>query len=97
MGRAWGTTGGSFLNIGLFREVPMTRFSGLIALVAFLSFSTVSALAIAGGDKKEEKKDKGGHVVMLSDDKKDEKKDKGGHVVVFGDEKKDEKKGMGGK
>jgi hypothetical protein len=75
----------------------MKRFSGLMALVAFLSFGTMSTLAFAGEDKKEEKKDKGGHVVMLSDDKKDEKKDKGGHVVVFGDEKKDEKKGMGGK
>lgn len=71
----------------------MTRFSGLLALAAFLSFGTMSTLAIAGDDKKDEQKDKGGHVVMFSDDKKDENKDKGGHVVVFGDDKKDEDKG----
>ncbi|HSQ52348.1 MAG TPA: hypothetical protein VLL94_13930 [Nitrospiraceae bacterium] len=70
----------------------MKRLSGLMALVAFLSFGTMSTLAFAGDDKKDESKDKGGKVVVYADDKKDESKDKGGKVVVFGDEKKDEKK-----
>ena len=70
----------------------MKRLSGLMALVAFLSFGTMSTLAFAGDDKKDEGKDKGGKVVVYADDKKDESKDKGGKVVVFGDEKKDEKK-----
>jgi hypothetical protein len=72
-------------------EVPMKRLNGLMALVAFLSFGTMSALAFAGEDKKDEKKDKGGQVVVFGDEKKDEKKDQGGKVV-FGDDKKDEKK-----
>jgi hypothetical protein len=68
-----------------------------MALVAFLSFSTMSTLAVAGEDKKEEHKDKSGHVVIFSDDKKEEKKDgKEGHVV-FSDDKKDEKKDQSGK
>lgn len=75
----------------------MKRLSGLMALVAFLSFGTMSTLTFAGDDKKDESKDKGGKVVVYEDDKKDEKKDKDGKVVVFGDEKKDEKKDMGGK
>lgn len=75
----------------------MKRFSGLMALVAFLSFGAMSTRAFAGDDKKDEQKDKGGHVVVFGDDKKDEQKDKGGHVVVFSDDKKDEKKDMGGK
>jgi hypothetical protein len=75
----------------------MKRFNGLLALVVFLSFGTMSTFAFAGDEeKKDEKKDKGGHVVMFDDEKKDEKTDKG-KVVVFGDEKKDEKKDMGGK
>jgi hypothetical protein len=78
-------------------EVPMKRLSGFLALVAFLSFGTMSTLAFAEDDKKDENKDKGGKVVVYGDDKKDEKKDKDGKVVVFGDEKKDEKKDMGGK
>lgn len=72
----------------------MRRFNGLMALVAFLSFSTMSTLVFAGEEKKEEKK--GGNVVVFSDDKKDEKKDKGGHVV-FSDEQNSEKKDAGGK
>lgn len=68
----------------------MKQFSGLMALVAFLSFGAMSTLSFAGEEKKEEKKD--GHVVVFSDDKKDEKKDKGGHVV-FSDDKKEEQKG----
>ena len=75
----------------------MKRLSGLMALVAFLSFGTMSTLAFAEDDKKDENKDKGGKFVMYADDKKDESKDKGGKAVVFGDEKKDEKKDMGGK
>ncbi len=75
----------------------MKRLSGLIALVAFLSFGTMSSLAFAGDEKKDEKKDKGGQVVVFGDEKKEEKTDKGGKVVVYGDEKKDEKKDMGGK
>lgn len=76
----------------------MTRFNGLMALVAFLSFSTMTALAVAGEDKKEEQKDKSGHVVIFSDDKKEEKKDgKGGHIVVFSDDKKEEAKDTSGK
>ena len=67
----------------------MKRFTGLMALVAFLSFGTMSTLAFAGEEKKDEKKDKGGQVVVFGDEKKDEKMDKGGKVVVFGDEKKD--------
>lgn len=74
----------------------MKKASGFLALMAFLSFGTMSTVAFADGDKKEEKKDKGGHVVMLSDDKKEEKKDKGGHVV-FSDDKKDEQKDSAGK
>lgn len=74
----------------------MTRFNGLMALMAVLGFSVMANVAVASDDKKEEKKDKGGHVVMLSDDKKEEKKDKGGHVVLA-DESKDEKKDSGGK
>jgi hypothetical protein len=75
----------------------MKRFSGLMALVAFLSFGTMSALAFAGEEKKDEKKDKGGQVVVFGNEKKDEKTDKDGKVVVFGDEKKDEKKDKDGK
>jgi len=57
-------------------EVSMKRLSGLMALVAFLSFGTMSTLAFAGDDKKDENKDKGGQVVVFGDDdKKDEKKD----------------------
>ena len=55
----------------------MKRLSGLVAIAAFLSFGTMSTLAFAGEDKKDEKKDKGGHVVVFGDDKKDEKKDMG--------------------
>jgi hypothetical protein len=76
----------------------MKQFTGLMALVAFLSFGTISTLAFAGEEKKDEKKDKGGQVVVFGDEKKDEKTDKGGKAVVFGDdEKKDEKKGKDGK
>lgn len=56
----------------------MKRFSGFMALVAFLSFGTMSTLAFAGDDKKDEQKDKGGHVVIFGDDKQDEKKDTSG-------------------
>ena len=74
----------------------MKQFTGLMALVAFLSFGTISAFA--GEEKKDEKKDKGGQVVVFGDEKKDEKTDKGGKAVVFeDDEKKDEKKGKDGK
>jgi hypothetical protein len=59
-----------------FMEVPMKRLSGLMALVAFLSFGTMSTLAFAGDDKKDEGKDKG-KVVVFGDEKKDEGKDKG--------------------
>lgn len=75
----------------------MKRLNGLMALVAFLSFGTMSTLAIAGEDKKDEQKDKGGHVVVFGDEKKDEKKDSKGGQVVFADDKKDEKKDQGGK
>ena len=56
----------------------MKRLSSLMALVAFLSFGTMSILAFAGEDKKDEHKDKGGHVVVFSDEKKDEQKETGG-------------------
>lgn len=76
----------------------MKRLSGLMALVAFLSFGTMSTLAFAEDDKKGEDKDKGGKMVVYGDDKKDENKDKSGHVVVFGDDdKKDDKKDKDGK
>ena len=75
----------------------MKRLTGLMALVAFLSFGTMSSFAFAEDEKKDEKKDKGGHVVMFGDEKKEEKTDKGGNVVAYGDDKKDEKKDMGGK
>lgn len=67
-------------------EVPMKRLNGLMALVAFLSFGTMSTFAFALDDKKEEKKEeKGGQVVVLDDSKSSQ--------VVFGDDdKKDEKK-----
>jgi hypothetical protein len=68
-----------------------------MALVAFLSFGATSTLSFAGEDKKDEQKDKGGHVVVFSDDKKDEHKEKGGHVVVFSDDKKEENKDNSGK
>ena len=68
----------------------MKQLVGLMALAAFIGFGALSTLAVAGEDKKEEKK--GGHVVVFADEEKKEEK-KGGHVVVFGeDEKKDEKK-----
>lgn len=76
----------------------MKRLSAAMALMGFLSFMTLSTVAIAGDpvptDK--DKNDTAGPKLLMDGDKKDEKKDKGGHVV-FGDEKKDEKKGMGGK
>ncbi len=52
--------------------------TGLLTLVAFLSFSVMAPLAFAGEEKKEEKKGKGGQVVLYGDEKKDEKQDKGG-------------------
>ena len=54
----------------------MKRLSGFMALVAFLSFGTMSTLAFAGDEKKDEGKDKG-KVVVFGDEKKDEGKDKG--------------------
>ena len=72
----------------------MKRLSSLMALAAFLSFGTMSTLAFAGEDKKDE--DKGGHIVVFSDEKKEEQKEKGGQVV-FSDDKNDEKKETGGK
>jgi hypothetical protein len=60
-------------------EVPMKKLmNGFMAIVAFLAFSVMSPLAFAGEEKKEEKKDKGGQVVLYGDEKKDEKQDKGG-------------------
>jgi hypothetical protein len=56
----------------------MKRLSGLLVLAAFLTFGVMSNSALAGDDKKDEHKDKGGHVVVFSDDKKDENKDTGG-------------------
>lgn len=50
---------------------------GLLALVAFFTFSVMSPLAFAE-EKKEEKKDKDSKVVIFGEDKKDEKKDKDG-------------------
>jgi len=66
-------------------EVSMKRLNGLLALVAFLSFGTMSTFAFADDKKEEKKEEKGGKVVMLDDSK--------GSQVVFGDDdKKDEKK-----
>lgn len=56
----------------------MKQLSGLMVLVALLSFGAMSTLALAGGDKKDEKKGEGGKVVIFGDDKKDEKKGMGG-------------------
>ena len=56
----------------------MKQLSGLLALVALLSFGAMSTLAFAGGDKKDEEKGKGGKVVIFGDEKKDEKKGMGG-------------------
>lgn len=72
----------------------MQRLNGLMALVAFLSFGTMSTLAFADEEKKDEKK--GGHVVVFGEDKKDEKKDgKDGHPMLADDDKdkKDDKSG----
>lgn len=76
----------------------MKRLSGLMALIALLSFSAVSTLSFAGDPPPAEQKDKKDTAgpKLMGDEKKDEKKDKGGQVI-FGDEKKDEKKDMGGK
>lgn len=70
----------------------MNRLSGLLALVAFFTLGLMSPFAIAGEEKKDEKK--GGNVVVFGEEKKEEKK--GGNVIVFGEDKKDEKK-EGGK
>lgn len=52
----------------------MKQLIGLMALVAFLGVGALSIPALAGEDKKEEKK--GGNVVVFGEDeKKDEKKD----------------------
>lgn len=77
----------------------MKRLSGLMALVAFLSFGTMSTLSFANEPAPAEQKDKKDTTgpKLSGDEKKEEKKDKGGHVVVFGDDKKDEKKDMDGK
>ncbi|THJ19470.1 MAG: hypothetical protein CAF45_015985 [Nitrospira sp. CG24E] len=76
----------------------MKRLSGLMALVAFLSFGTMSTLAFANEPAPAEQKDKKDAPApkLSGDEKKDEKKDKGGQLV-FGDDKKDEKKDQGGK
>jgi len=76
----------------------MKRLSGLMALVALLTFGATSTLSFAGDPTPAEQKDKKDTAgpKLSGDEKKDEKKDKGGHVI-FGDEKKDEKKDMGGK
>lgn len=51
----------------------MKQLIGLMALSAFLGFGALSTLALAGEDKKEEKK--GGNVIVFGDEeKKDEKK-----------------------
>lgn len=58
----------------------MKRLSWLMALVAFLSFGTMSALSFAGDPppvEQKEKKDTAGPKVA-GEDKKEEKKDKGG-------------------
>ena len=70
----------------------MKQIIGLMALMAFLGFGALSTPAVAGEDKKEEKK--GGNVIVFSDEEKKKEDKKGGNVIVFGDEeKKDEKKG----
>jgi hypothetical protein len=53
----------------------MKQLIGLMAFVAFLGFGMMSTLALAGEDKKEEKK--GGNVVVFGEEKKDEKKEGG--------------------
>ncbi|HSA61071.1 MAG TPA: hypothetical protein VLE03_02430 [Nitrospiraceae bacterium] len=76
----------------------MKRLSGLMALVAFLSFGWTSTLLFGNEPSPAEQKEKKDTTApqLSGDEKKDEAKDKGGHVV-FSDDKKDEKKDMGGK
>ena len=77
----------------------MKQLSILLALMGFLTFGTLSTMAVAGDPPPAEQKDKkdiSAPKLSMTDDKKDEKKDKAGQIV-FGDEKKDEKKEMGGK
>jgi len=83
----------------LFWEVLMKRLSGLMALVAFLSFGTLSTLTFANEPAPAEQKDKkdASTPKLSGDEQKDEKKDKGGQLVFGDDDKKDEKKDQGGK
>ena len=53
----------------------MKRLSGLMALVAFLSFGTMSTLAFAGDDKKDERSGDEKKDDPKKDEKKDEKRD----------------------
>ncbi|MDX2252551.1 MAG: hypothetical protein NW202_09700 [Nitrospira sp.] len=70
----------------------MKQIIGFMALVAFLGFGALSTSALAGEDKKEEKK--GGNVIVFGEEEKKKEEKKGGNVVVFADEeKKEEKKG----
>ena len=70
----------------------MKQIIGLMALAAFLGCGALSTPALAGEDKKEEKK--GGNVIVFSEEEKKKEEKKGGNVVVFADEeKKEEKKG----
>lgn len=76
----------------------MKWFTGVIALVALLSFGTVATVTYAGDPapaptEQKDKKDSGGSKVFSGDEKKEEKKgDKGGKLIFADDEKKGEKK-----
>ncbi len=53
----------------------MNKLSGILAVIALLTFGLMSPLAFAGEEKKDTDKGKGGQVVIYGDD---EKKDDGG-------------------
>jgi hypothetical protein len=69
-----------FYQLNNHMEVSMTRYAGVIALAAFLTFGIGTAVSFAGEPSPAEQKDKKGMTSGKAEDskKKDEKKDMGG-------------------